>query len=122
VIGVSYLAVAAYVGTQSILHLVGGSRPHGSPFGIALTAAAAVVMTMLGLWKGRVAAVIRNRVLAAEARFSLIDAALSLTVLAGLALNAAFGWWWADPAVALLLAVLAVREGMEGLTSSDADA
>jgi divalent metal cation (Fe/Co/Zn/Cd) transporter len=119
-IGVSYLAVAAYVGTQSVLHLISGSKPHGSPLGIALTAAAAVVMSVLGVWKGRVAAVIRNRVLAAEARFSLIDAALSLTVLVGLVLNAAFGWWWADPAVALLLAVLAVREGFEGLTADQA--
>jgi divalent metal cation (Fe/Co/Zn/Cd) transporter len=116
-IGVSYLAVAAYVGTQSVLHLVSSSRPHGSLLGIALTAAAAVVMTILGVWKGRVAALIRNRVLAAEARFSLIDAALSLTVLVGLALNAAFGWWWADPSVALLLALVAVREGVEGLRS-----
>jgi divalent metal cation (Fe/Co/Zn/Cd) transporter len=114
-IGLSYLAVAAYVGVQSVLHLVSGARPHASPVGIALTSAAAVVMTALGVSKGRVARTIENRVLAAEARFSLVDAALSATVLLGLVANAAAGWWWADPGVALLLALLAIREGVEGL-------
>ncbi len=118
-IGLSYLAVAAYVGTESVLHLASGARPHASPFGIALTAAASVVMTALGLAKARVARRIENPVLAAEARFSLVDAALSATVLVGLAANAAAGWWWADPGVALAVALFALQEGVEGLRSRD---
>ena len=114
-IGASYLVVAAYVGVQSILHLASGARPEASPVGIALTAAAAVVMTVLGVLKGRVAREIGNRVLAAEARFSLVDAALSATVLVGLTANAVTGWWWADPAVAFLLAAFALVEGVEGI-------
>jgi divalent metal cation (Fe/Co/Zn/Cd) transporter len=75
-------------------------------------------MTALGILKGRVARSIGNRVLAAEARFSLVDAALSATVLLGLAANAAAGWWWADPGVALLLALLAAREGVGEIRDS----
>jgi divalent metal cation (Fe/Co/Zn/Cd) transporter len=114
-IGASYLVVAAYVAVQSVLHLLTGARPRASPVGIALTAAAAVVMVALGVMKGRVARAIENRVLAAEARFSLVDAALSATVLIGLAANAVAGWWWADPGVALLVAAFAMQEGVEGL-------
>jgi len=114
-IGVSYLAVAAYVGMQSVLRLISRAHPQASPFGIALTAAAAVVMVVLGLAKGRVARTIGNRVLAAEAGFSLVDAALSCTVLVGLTLNAVAGWWWADPCVALVLAAFALKEGLAEL-------
>ena len=107
--------MAAYVGAQSVLRLISRTRPEASPVGIALTAAAAIVMTVLGVWKGRIARVIGNRVLAAEARFSLVDAALSATVLVGLVANAAAGWWWADPIVALVIALFALREGLEEL-------
>jgi divalent metal cation (Fe/Co/Zn/Cd) transporter len=114
-IGASYLVVAVYVAVQSILQLSSGARPEASPVGIGLTAAAAVVMTVLGVLKGRVAREIENRVLAAEARFSLVDAALSVTVLVGLTANAVTGWWWADPVVALLLAAFALQEGLQGV-------
>src|SRR5580765_2025715 len=114
-IGASYLVVAVYIGVQSVLHLISGARPEASPVGIVLTAAAAVVMTVLGVLKRRVAREIGNRVLAAEARFSLVDAALSATVLIGLTANAVTGWWWADPATALLLAGFALQEGVEGI-------
>jgi divalent metal cation (Fe/Co/Zn/Cd) transporter len=114
-IGSSYVLVAVYIAVESVLHLVSGARPEASPVGIVLTAAAAVVMTVLGVLKGRVAREIENPVLAAEARFSLVDAALSATVLAGLTANAVTGWWWADPAAALLLAAFAMKEGVEGI-------
>jgi divalent metal cation (Fe/Co/Zn/Cd) transporter len=117
-VGICYLIVALYVGVQSVLHLLSGARPEATPLGIALTAAAVAVMTVLGILKARVARSIANRVLAAEARFSLVDAALSATVLLGLAANAAAGWWWADPGVALLLAALALREGVGEIRSS----
>ena len=53
--------------------------------------------------------------LTAEARMSIIDAALAFGVLVGLAANALFGWWWADPIAALLVAVAAIREGIENM-------
>jgi len=103
------------VATASVLKLVSASRPEASSIGVALTASAVVVMTVLGLAKRRVGDRLGNRVLGAEARFSLVDAGLSGTVLIGLVLNLALGWWWADPAVALVLAALALREGIQGL-------
>lgn len=115
VIGICFVLVALYVGAESVLHLVAGARPEGSPVGIALTASAAVIMTFLGLAKGRIGAKLANEVLSAEARFSLVDAGLSATVLTGLVLTATLGWWWADPVVALGLALLALKEGVEGV-------
>jgi divalent metal cation (Fe/Co/Zn/Cd) transporter len=114
-IGASFVLVGIYVATESVLKLVSASRPEASPVGVALTASAVVVMAALGLAKRRVAGRLGNRVLGAEARFSLVDAGLSGAVLIGLVLNLALRWWWADPVVALLLAALALSEGIEGL-------
>jgi divalent metal cation (Fe/Co/Zn/Cd) transporter len=114
-IGLCFLLVGIYVGVQSIVHLVTGARPSGSPFGVAITAAAVVVMSGLGVAKRSVAGALGNPVLGAEARFSLVDAGLSATVLLGLLLNLTLGWWWADPASALAIAGLALVEAIEGL-------
>ena len=114
-IGLCFLVVAAYVGVESVLRLASDARPRGSPFGVAITAAAILIMTWLGIAKARLARRMGNRVLAAEARFSLVDAGLSATVLAGLVLNLSLGWWWADPVAALAIAGLALWEGSEGV-------
>jgi divalent metal cation (Fe/Co/Zn/Cd) transporter len=118
IIGACFLVVAVYIGVEAILRLMSGERPRGSPFGIAITTAAVVVMTVLGAAKSRLGRVLGNAVLLAEARFSLVDAGLSATVLLGLALNLALGWWWADPVAALAIAVLAVVEGVEGVRAT----
>ncbi len=114
-IGVCFLAVAAYVGVQALMRLSTGEHPKESPVGIALTAAAVVVMSVLGLAKRTIGRELANKVLSAEADFSLVDAGLSGTVLVGLVLNATLGWWWADPVAAILIALLALSEGIEGL-------
>ena len=72
-------------------------------------------MLSLGLAKRRTGLLLGSEPLAAEARMSVIDAALAFAVLAGLVANAAFGWWWADPLAALVVAFAAVREGFENL-------
>jgi len=115
IIGACYLVVAAYVGVQATLHLVHGAHPHESPLGIALTAAAVVAMAILGLWKRSIARELDSTVLDAEATFSLVDGALSGTVLLGLALYSTLGWWWADAVAALAVAVLAAFEGVENV-------
>jgi len=102
--------VAVYVGVQATLDLVLRRHPGTSPVGVALTAAAAVAMVLLGVAKFRVGRRLNNPVLKAEARFSLVDAGLSMTVLLGLVLNLAFGLWWADAAAALVLAAFALKE------------
>jgi divalent metal cation (Fe/Co/Zn/Cd) transporter len=120
-IAACFLVVGVYVAAQSIRDLAGGTRPQHSPFGIAITVAACAVMTWLGVAKGRVARTLDHPVLSAEARFSLVDAALSATVLVGLALNALAGAWWADPAVALAVALFALREAWNGARESRHD-
>ena len=120
IIGGCYIVVAAYVGVEAILHLVHRARPHESPLGIALTAAAVVAMLILGLWKRSVACHLDSSVLRAEATFSLVDGALSGTVLLGLALYSALGWWWADAVAALAVAALASVEGVENVRADEA--
>jgi divalent metal cation (Fe/Co/Zn/Cd) transporter len=114
-IGACFLLVAAYVGIQATADLVRGHHPGTSVVGAALTAAAAVVMLVLGTLKNRVGGELENPVLMAEARFSLVDAGLSATVLLGLVLNLALGWWWADAVAALVLAAYSLKEAIKGL-------
>jgi divalent metal cation (Fe/Co/Zn/Cd) transporter len=84
-----------------------------SALGIALTAASAVAMPWFGLAKRRVGRRLGSAATRAEGAQNLLCAYLALTVLAGLVLNAAAGWWWADPFAALAIAGVAVREGLE---------
>lgn len=114
-IGGCFLLVAGYVGVQATIDLVHKHHPGTSAIGVILTAAAAIVMLLLGTLKNRVGKELENPVLRAEARFSLVDAGLSLTVLMGLLLNLTLGWWWADAAAALVLAAYSLKEAIEGL-------
>ncbi|HEY5493942.1 MAG TPA: cation transporter [Candidatus Anoxymicrobiaceae bacterium] len=120
-IAVTFFTLAAYVAVESIIDLVRRSRPESSVAGIALAAAALVVMPLLFIAKGRVARRIDNSALAADAHESLFCGFLAVVLLVGLALNAAFGWWWADPMAALVVAVFAVREGIEAWEESSGD-
>jgi divalent metal cation (Fe/Co/Zn/Cd) transporter len=112
-IGVAYLVVAVYVGWDAIRSLVGGNRPEASPGGMVLLAATVLVMGVLGIAKLRVGRQLESPTVVADGRFSLIDGSLAVAVLAGLVLTAFFGWWWADGLLALLIAVVAFREGIE---------
>lgn len=118
-VGLTFLALAAYVVVQAVVTLVSGDRPEGSPIGIALAAASLVIMPLLAWAKLRTAAGLGSGALRAEARETLACAYLSLTLLLGLTLNAAAGWWWADPVAALFMVPWLVREGLEGLRGED---
>ncbi len=112
-IGVAYLVVALYVGWDAIRALLDGNRPEASPGGMLLLAVTALVMGGLGVAKLRVGHQLDSPTVVADGRFSLIDGSLAFAVLAGLVLTASFGWWWADGLLALLIAVVALREGIE---------
>ena len=112
-IGIAYFVVAVYVAWDAIGALLGGARPAASPAGMLLLAATVVVMGALGVAKLRVGRRLDSSTVRADGRFSLVDASLALTVLFGLVLTAAIGWWWADSVFALLIAGLAGREGVE---------
>ena len=112
-IGGSFFALAAYVLYSSVNDLVGQSRPDVSTVGIVLTAVSLVAMPALALLKKRTASSLGSRTLLADSKQTSLCAYLSLSTLAGLALNAAFHWWWADPVAAMFIAFVAVREGRE---------
>ena len=101
-IGGAFLALAAYLAIQSAVVLAARYHPGHSQLGIAWTAVTAAAMFALAAGKARTGKELRNPVLAAEGRVTLVDGILAVAVLAGLILSAAAGWWWADPLAALL--------------------
>lgn len=115
IVGVSFLALAAYVAFDAVKSLVNMETPEASHVGIALAALSIVVMPLLARAKRRVAAEINSRALQADSRQTDICAYLSAIVLGGLVLNALFGWWWADPAAALVMTPIITKEGIEAL-------
>lgn len=114
-VGITFIALAAYVISQATFSLVANRYPGASLVGIVLAAASLVIMPGLAAAKFGVAARLGSGALRAEAKETLACAYLSLTLLVGLLLNSAFGWWWADPAAALLMVPWLVREGVEGI-------
>ena len=111
-IALSFLALAAYVGYGATAVLVIHEPPEASPVGIVLTALSLLLMPFLARAKRRVAPALGSRAQEAEAAQTSICALLSAVVLAGLVLNAAAGWWWADHVAALGVAVVAAVEGV----------
>jgi divalent metal cation (Fe/Co/Zn/Cd) transporter len=109
-IGIAFGLLAAYLAVQSTLVLFSGYRPGHSILGIAWTAVTAAVMFALAFGKTRTGAALHNPVLRTEGRVTLVDGILAAAVLAGLVLNQALGWWWADPAAGYILVFYAVRE------------
>ncbi len=93
--------------------LTSGRRPGESPWGIAYLAVTAVVMFGLAVLKRRTAVVLGSEPLNSEATVTFLDGVLSATTLAGLALNAYVGWWWADPIAALLIGAAALNEARD---------
>jgi len=118
-IGVTFLALAAYVLVVALVALVTGDQPGESIIGIVLAAASLVVMPLVAWGKLHAAAVIGSASLRAEAKETLACAYLSLALLLGLVANAVAGLWWADPAAALLMVPWLVREGIEGLRGEE---
>ena len=114
-VGASLLLLAAYVAADAAWSLAGREPPDVSMVGVALAAVSLVVMPLLARAKRRVAARLGSRALAADSKQTDICAYLSAILLAGLAANAAFGWWWADPAAALVMTPIIFKEGLEAL-------
>ncbi len=112
-IGLTFFALAVYLAAESIHDLVSRARPGQSVAGLAVTAAALIVMPGLALAKRRTGRAMGNRTLIADSAETAFCAFTSAAALIGLGLNAWLGWWWADPAAALVIAALAVKEGIE---------
>ena len=112
-IGYAFAVLAAYLLVQSTVVLAAGYHPRHSVPGIAWTAVTAVVMFLLAARKARTGRALGNPVLRTEGRVTMIDGILATAVLLGLTLNAALGWWWADPAAGYVLVFYAAREVRE---------
>jgi len=112
-IGYAFAALAVYLLVQSTVVLATGYHPHHSVPGIIWTAVTAAVMFALAAGKARTGRALDNPVLRTEGRVTLIDGILATAVLLGLVLNAALGWWWADPAAGYVLIFYAAREVRE---------
>jgi divalent metal cation (Fe/Co/Zn/Cd) transporter len=110
-VAVSYFLLAAYVGVESVRMVVGGHHPGVSWVGIGLAAFTAPTMPLLARAKRSVGHKLSSSATVSEAGQNMICAYLSVALLVGLGANALVGWWWADPLAALVIAVVAVREG-----------
>ena len=115
IVGVCFLALAAYVGYESISDLVSRKAPEHSIPGIALACVSLVVMPLLSRAKKRVANELGSSAMHADAKQTDFCVYLSVILLLGLFLNAALGWWWADPTAALLMVPLIAKEGVEAM-------
>ncbi|MEO8505081.1 MAG: cation transporter [Acidobacteriota bacterium] len=112
-IGISFYVIAAYVGFEAIRSLATASHPEASWLGIGLAIVTLATMPPLAIAKARVGERLKSSATKSEGRQNMLCAYLSIALLVGLAGNALFGLWWLDPAVALLIALVAVREGRE---------
>ncbi len=113
VIAVSFFALAAYVTVESVRALFGGAPAEESTIGIVLAAVSLLVMPLLSHLQRRTGRELGSASAVADSKQTLLCTYLSGVLLAGLLLNAWFGWSWADPVVALVIAAVAVKEGRE---------
>ena len=118
-VGLTFFALAAYVTLESLWTLWSGEGPAESLIGIALAIASLIIMPLIAFGKMRTAHALGSRALRAEAKETLACSYLSFTLLVGLVLNAVAGWWWADPAAALLMVPWLVHEGKEAFEDED---
>ncbi|MFI5502331.1 cation transporter [Nocardia asteroides] len=111
IIAFSFFALALYVTVDAIRALLGVGEAQHSPVGIALAAASLVIMPVLSAAQRRAGRELGSASAVADSKQTLLCTYLSAVLLVGLLLNSLFGWSWADPVAALVIAVIAVKEG-----------
>lgn len=117
-IAISFFVLAAYVAFESVRDLVGQDKAAESIVGIVLNAVALAVMIPVAIAQRRTGRDLDNGVLIAQSDETWVSNYLSISLLVGLGLNAAFGLWWADPLAALIVAAIALKEGREAWIAS----
>ncbi|MGI5151940.1 cation transporter [Plantactinospora sp. CA-294935] len=113
IIAVSFFALAGYVTVESVRALLGGAEAAHSTVGLGLAALSLAVMPLLSYAQRRAGRELGSRSAVADSKQTLLCTYLSAVLLLGLGLNSLFGWSWADPVAALVIAAVAVREGRE---------
>ncbi|WP_104524508.1 cation diffusion facilitator family transporter [Blastococcus atacamensis] len=109
----SFFALAAYVTVESVRALFLGEDPEASPVGIGLAIASLIVMPFLSWAQRRTGRALGSSAVVADSTQTLLCTYLSAVLLVGLLLNATLGWGWADPIAGLVIAAVAVREGVQ---------
>jgi divalent metal cation (Fe/Co/Zn/Cd) transporter len=112
-VAVQFFLLAPYVAFEALRHLLGGAEPDTSWLGIALVTSSLVGMPLLGIAKRRLADELGSVATRGEGTQNLLCAYLAAAVLVGLLGNALLGLWWLDPTAALVIAAVAVREGVQ---------
>jgi divalent metal cation (Fe/Co/Zn/Cd) transporter len=120
-IAASYFVLAAYIAVESVRDLAGSHHPSASWVGIGLAAFTAPTMPLLARAKRRVGHQLNSSATVSEAQQNQICAYLSIALLVGLSLNALAGLWWADPAAALVIGAIAVKEGIDSWRGDGCD-
>jgi divalent metal cation (Fe/Co/Zn/Cd) transporter len=115
IVGVCFLALATYVGYESISDLVTRKAPEHSIPGIVLACVSLIVMPLLSRAKKKVGSELGSAAMHADAKQTDFCVYLSAILLLGLVLNATLGWWWADPTAALIMVPLIAKEGVEAM-------
>lgn len=110
---ISFFALAAYVTVESVRTLLGAESPDSSPVGIGLAIASLAIMPFLSMAQRRTGRALGSSAVVADSTQTLLCTYMSAVLLVGLVLNATLGWSWADPVVGLVIATVAVREGIE---------
>ena len=112
IIAVSFFALAVFVAVDSIRSLAGGGEAKHSTPGIVVAALSLAIMPVLSWGQRRAGTELGSRTAVADSKQTLLCTYLSAVLLVGLVLNSILGWWWADAGAALVIAVIAAREGI----------
>lgn len=115
IVGVCFLALAVYVGYESVSDLVSRKAPTRSIAGIILACVSLAVMPVLSRAKKKVATDLGSSAMHADAKQTDFCVYLSAILLTGLVLNAALGWWWADPLAGSIMVPIIAKEGLDGM-------
>jgi len=115
IVGTCFLILSAYIAYESVADLISQKVPKHSIPGIILACVSLIVMPILSRAKKRVGKELSSSAMNADARQTDFCVYLSAILLAGLILNAALGWWWADPVAALTMVPIVAKEGVDGV-------
>lgn len=118
-VGVTFFLLAVYILLDAGSSLLAREVPGRSPLGLALAIASLIAMPILAFSKQRVGRLMGSRALEADAIETWLCAYLSATLLLGLGLNAALGWWWADPVSALAMVPFMLWQGRAAIREAN---
>ncbi|BBH16821.1 hypothetical protein Back2_11080 [Nocardioides baekrokdamisoli] len=113
--------VAVGIAVAASLSLASGEAAHGSVLSLAIPIASVLVLPLFAVAKYRLAVTVPSAALKVDGHITLVGAGMAVITLVGLALTKAYGWAWADPSAALVVAALALAVGARTFIASERD-